>query len=632
MDIQLEEYKKLKSQEVSLNQGINLLVGTNGSGKSSFLEYLFKSNIGFERKICFSSGINESFSSIYNERVRSLFRELRKRGEHEFGNSVLFFDSSWVPWLILFASYRKEGGLVNSYLLKTSKRIYNFKYQLKVPRSYLQKIQSELSAGEADLKSNFLINSRIHQFLNDFLPRFVDLEENHEKGLSHFGNIIEDRRRERLEKGEKKLSFKSEELSVINPYIKDYFNDKRESVFGDIYELFSLLTVAISGPQSRRYFNRDKIDLIFMNESRKEISLNHLSDGEYQMLSVLALLDLFDKDGALFLLDELDSHIHSRNLNVIWDALAKAKSSIVTSSHNVISIAKNDFSCIRFLENGRIISDNKKKSLVLETIHGKFFAESISLNLFLSVKNLILIDGFDDWTIYLKLLKKLGIDTSLLEKESICYPVPSDFPTGRDQKRFGEKKIQWIEKLTKMINKEEIGKESIRLKNIYLLCDRDEFDFDRNCKRNDAFKIPYHSERVKKTNFKRHTIIWNRREIENYLLSKKALVQYTDAFLKHEEEWLIKKLKYKPQINENKGNLNYLKTYIGETAVGIAEIKDLDKKKVLETVDCKNRINLVISDSDGLNNDVLDKYIKSMDKSDIDDYLRLVYEKLISEI
>ena len=369
MDIYVGKYKKLQQQKVKLRQGLNLLVGTNGSGKSSFLEYLFKTKIPLEHKICFSSGINESFSSIYSKVVKKNFRELKKRNGFDFDNDALFFDKTWVPWLILLAAYRKKDGFVNKYLSLSNKRIDNFYYKLTLPKSYIDRINNELKAGEANLEENYLINSRIHLFLNELVPKFVDIESVEQKGLRYRGNLIQDTLRERLNEGIKNFYIPSEEIATLNPHILDYL-DKRDMFKGDVYSLFSLLSVAMLGPKSSQYIDLLSTELIFKNQEGDSIDLNHLSDGEHQLLSLFSIIDLFDTKNTLFLLDELDSHIHPRNISLIWDSLGKSKNYIITSSHNVISIAKSKLNTIHFLDNGEIVNENKKKSKILETIHG----------------------------------------------------------------------------------------------------------------------------------------------------------------------------------------------------------------------------------------------------------------------
>lgn len=45
MELELKQHKKLKHQQIDIQKGLTVLVGTNGSGKSSFLERLFFDNI-----------------------------------------------------------------------------------------------------------------------------------------------------------------------------------------------------------------------------------------------------------------------------------------------------------------------------------------------------------------------------------------------------------------------------------------------------------------------------------------------------------------------------------------------------------------------------------------------------------
>lgn len=58
--IELVHYKRLLPAETSLliQKGVNLLVGQNGSGKSSLLEYLFNKPNRDYTCVAYSSGLN----------------------------------------------------------------------------------------------------------------------------------------------------------------------------------------------------------------------------------------------------------------------------------------------------------------------------------------------------------------------------------------------------------------------------------------------------------------------------------------------------------------------------------------------------------------------------------------------
>jgi hypothetical protein len=54
---------------------------------------------------------------------------------------------------------------------------------------------------------------------------------------------------------------------------------------------------------------------LYLQQNVEELEFEQLSDGEYQLLSIYALIDLFDSENTIFLFDEIDSHLHFNNIN-----------------------------------------------------------------------------------------------------------------------------------------------------------------------------------------------------------------------------------------------------------------------------------------------------------------------------
>ncbi|NMV42278.1 AAA family ATPase, partial [Vibrio parahaemolyticus] len=81
--------------------------------------------------------------------------------------------------------------------------------------------------------------------------------------------------------------------------------DLDEVDFGDDPSI-SFLTQAVNG----NFINKRSFKLKLLGN----IELDDLSDGEYQLLFLYALIDLFDAPNTLFLFDEADSHLHYKNV------------------------------------------------------------------------------------------------------------------------------------------------------------------------------------------------------------------------------------------------------------------------------------------------------------------------------
>ncbi|MDN6290683.1 MAG: AAA family ATPase, partial [Tetragenococcus koreensis] len=103
-------------QSLDLSNGLVTFIGQNGCGKSSILEAIFKKYIEDEglKVICFSSGQNELFSSLFNQH-KKINRRYLKENEESAINSF-YFDSSWVRMLIFWSTIFKQNGFVREYL------------------------------------------------------------------------------------------------------------------------------------------------------------------------------------------------------------------------------------------------------------------------------------------------------------------------------------------------------------------------------------------------------------------------------------------------------------------------------------------------------------------------------------
>src|SRR5690606_22623037 len=104
-------------------------------------------------------------------------------------------------------------------------------------------------------------------------------------------------------------------------------SDKAYQVFThkDINKIFSFFALSTNGWLSN--FDLPEFDLKFKN-----FGFKHLSDGEYQILSTYAIIDLFDNENTIFLLDEIDSHLYYKNLNKMWSILNQTQGVIITTT------------------------------------------------------------------------------------------------------------------------------------------------------------------------------------------------------------------------------------------------------------------------------------------------------------
>ncbi len=482
-------------QSIDVPKGVTTLIGGNGSGKSSILEAIFKKYIEDEnlRVIAFSSGQNELFTNLFNKHKATNKRYLK---ENNAKIQSFYFNSNWLRLLIFWATIFKPQGYVRKYLknegyIETndfnddiSSRLY-FKFRIK--KAYIKNIRKEIEDEELgksedqgySFQDNLLRKTYFHETLEKIVEVFeIDFD------FQNNDNLVK-----------RKLVFDSDKVFKV-------FTHK------DIDKTFSFWALATNGWLSN--CNLQDISLKFKNG----LDFYNLSDGEYQLLSIYALLDLFDSSDTIFLFDEADSHLYYENLLLMWNILHEAEGTILTTTHISESILQNNFENLKLVENGEVKSNIPFKELSkrLDNVVGE---KNYQFKILSRVEYPVLMDNINDWTIFRKLvIKKIGVDAKpVLDK---FLPISKSSSFNRTGEKFGRAKLEFIKEF-----KRENEETKIITKNIFLICDKDNLP-DSEISTDSTVNIDRDFKEIKKFNSnqtKTHLLSWKRREIENYLLS-----------------------------------------------------------------------------------------------------------------
>lgn len=629
MRVNLQPFKRLKSQEVEFQPGINLLVGANGSGKSSLLEYLFKTDLQGKLKIAYSSGINESFTSLYAPILKASIRKAQKSYFEYEGSlidgsqtveqdTVFYFDKSWAAFLIVSAAFLRSGNKATAYWLDTlNLKIQRLSFNQKFAPAYRRRLkdtQGEVEKGKLEFGFE---SSRIHKFIASI--------SNHE--------LVGDSPIQRVEiprqdvdptfVGENRLC-----TEISNFFFeKNVFVDMKENTTktSGAVEFFKLLQVATSG-RSPLIPLRD-VELEFLSSGGQKIKLNDLSDGEFQLLTTAALVDLFDGPQSLFLLDEIDAHIHPKIIGSIWKTLDSSAGVLLSSSHNMMSLSLTDINRIRFLEDGTILSEFKKKKGVIDSLYGAYFSAPVANSLFYSCKNIFIFDGLADWEIFKALCVKSGKNFGAIEADSVYVAKSSNSNRNNGLDDLISPKMDWIREFIRALQTLDLDEKSIRLKNFFIISDRDDVEAERN------LALWYRKETIsgaKGYTAKVHKFIWNRRCIENYLISAKARMAFADEITEPiiRDKWKVPVDRIAVQPDRFKRN------YMGELKnVGdfFTESEAFNNQSVC-VANCKKVVHSFVFDESGLNLQKLTAYIEQMAPTDIDPYLMRVFEKIAEQV
>lgn len=492
---------------------IATFIGGNGSGKSTILKSIFDEKLkGITYKdykiVCFSSGQNESYSDNFS---KYLSEERLKR--KALNLDCFYYDKLWSMLLIFLATTTKENGNVRTFLNQNNyisegelgeDESTKLSFNVKVERPYTNLVKQSLEdeqIGESDI----ITNKAYHRTLSNFIKTLVDNEYDFKVPLDF-----------QIELDQSKLSdisFEEEDGSLFDSKIM-FFTQAADNNYFVVKESFELL------------FQKDQ----------KTLYLSDLSDGEYQLLFLYSLIDLFDSENTLFLLDEADSHLHYKNIEKLWNVYDKAQGLIITTTHLLDSIVKAGSERLKIIEEGKIEPSNDSLKLLqrLENLSELTLMQHKIASMF---RNVVLMDNVNDWEIF-KLLVKRKIPENIVDdnlSNFVCLSVSSSFHEEMDINEFGDNKIIWLKSFEKALN-DSFNKGLKTLTNkIFLICDGDEFpkkliDDDNYPKEIDKHnfvkceKIRRKKEKTESNNLsKRLLLSWKRREIKHYLLSFTAL-------------------------------------------------------------------------------------------------------------
>lgn len=489
---------------------IATFIGANGSGKSTVLKSIFDAKLNGDdydelKIVCFSSGQNESYSIDFS---RYLAEERARRNALDL--DCFYYDKSWSKLLIFLATCTRNAGLVRTFLRQCNYVIESdldedestkLSFQIKVDKAYtnlVQQAREDEDNGEHDL----ITHRAYHRTLYNFVNAIVSIDEDY-----NFESPIE----------QQQIELTQERLSSI-------------SFEADVQASFDSMVMFFTQASDNDYFViKNSFDLSF-SLAEETLNLEDLSDGEYQILFLFSLLDLFDSENTLFLLDEADSHLHYRNIDRLWDVFESISGRVITTTHLLDSIAKSGIERLSVIERGEIKSEEKLKYIAsrlrdLSKINNtKFHA----LSLF---PNIVLIDDENDWEIF-KLLALKKIATSDAQEDDIknrlnafiAIKKESSYQTKDED--FGYSKLRYLDSFASYLEGH-----AHNTKNVFMVCDRDELPI-ASVGRNECPLLLNGANGKRDFNggqLQSHMLSWRRREIKHYLISATAMDEDLDA-------------------------------------------------------------------------------------------------------
>lgn len=506
-----------QQQTLHINK-VATLIGENGSGKSSILQSVFEERLNKRAHhhlnvVCFSSGQNENYSEkfgIYLKRERQAGRGL--------GLECLYFDKPWSKLLIFLATATKRSGKVRSFLrergyvteseFEGDDQTTSLKCAFKVDKNYVKRVQDALKReenGEVDTLRNTPYFRSLDSFISTFHSRDYEFEQPLRKRTievlaSRLIDVSFDYPRQ-AQAGEEGI-----EADDVNAQAQNTAFEPEVSFF-------------TQAADNDYFIDKQGYKLVF----KDGIELDQLSDGEYQLLFLYALIDLFDAPNTLFLFDEADSHLHYKNVEKLWSLLHSIQGHAITTTHllDSISAKENRIEHLKVVEHGRINEDNKIKQLI-SRLSVLSRAKSVEFEVCGKLPNIALLDDYNDWIIFTKLASRAGLDVNRL---ATVHPMKKSSSYATANETFGKGKIDWLHGLSKI-------ESPLVTTQIFLICDRDEAALDWNAANGVQVNGQVYRELLnaiqwpRGTNVSPYLLAWKRREIKNYLLSYTALAHH----------------------------------------------------------------------------------------------------------
>jgi len=496
MEIMLPKNTLYDREQNVFFEKVTALIGENGAGKSSILQSVFincltKKYLPETKVVCFSSGQNEKYSTYFSD-----YLSHERQANRGLSLDCCYYDKAWSKLLIFISTICQSNGLVRNFLCekgyidvsddKNDDISSKLTLTVRVNSAYVNRVKMALAQEEQGIE-NTLRYSAYHRTLESFINNIVNADYDFESPLEA-----------------------QEILLTHSNFFNPSFEEAEDSFFDPIITFFT------QAADNDYFIIKPSLQLEFKNN----IELNDISDGEYQVLFLYSLLDIFDSPNTLFLLDEIDSHLHYKNIELLWHRLHSINGYAITTTHLLDSITAtdNDFKNLKIVDKGKIKEDDKIKTII-ERLSVLTRISDVQFEVCRKLENIVLMDDYNDWTIFYALAKKKGLDVSKLDG---LHAIKQSSGYDNLNQEFAKPKIEWINSLLN-VNTDK------KVKRIFMICDKDEapITYQKDGVQVNGSEYSKHIAKLENKNKNKiYLLAWKRREIKNYLLSYTALTHH----------------------------------------------------------------------------------------------------------
>lgn len=331
----IESFKNLEKLEIdfSKHEGLTLLIGNNGSGKSNLLELLSSIFCNFFDKPDYEADCELQYFNSTGKFINIIIKSTGVMFTVEGVANPDLYD--YLPKRVIAIYSGDESRLWENYYSHvyknyikdiTEDKAIAFPRMLFLNKYYWHISLLCLLCSEAeDVKTFVTTNLGI----DISLPITINFEKNSPK-------------------------FKNSHIKEFTDSLDDLYDlTDFKNTFGTDPDLFLKLFIAFTDKDNKLISD---IIIGFNND----LTQNDLSEGQKKQLLVKAALEFAGQEDTLFLLDEPDAHVHVSNKKVILDIIEpyKVNRHVILTTHSPTLCKYSDKKSIVPLDNGKLIAIN----------------------------------------------------------------------------------------------------------------------------------------------------------------------------------------------------------------------------------------------------------------------------------
>jgi len=396
-------FKNLYGLEINFenSNGVTVLIGNNGSGKSNVLEAISSIFAGLYDNETFNPVFKYEISYTKNDALINIkYDPSKSRNKYEKTIS----DDDPLPTQIISIYSGEEQRMWNRYYFTfyenfnkdviSGRRKYNDKQKMEFLNKYHWNISLvTMIASYLDI-SDIIQDKKISyvsfHFKKHNIQNIFEYDQKNSNEVIRFAKLI-------YESSDLLETIKETEIRAIP------FSDFTELVLDTNIELFRKLSVSLL-PKENNWKLIDKMEVFFhSDENEDSFSTEELSEGQKKQLLIKFATKILADENSILLLDEPDSHIHISNKEKIKDLLYEeedkpfVQSIITTHSPTLTSTFNNENVFMLKKENKKVQIVDKEQQEIIKELFGEKFSPQVQ-NMFLASNKpiILLVEGKED--------------------------------------------------------------------------------------------------------------------------------------------------------------------------------------------------------------------------------------------